>query len=205
MWRAVARCAFAHDLRDLNPPNEGWGRRECWSKAWENGQVDRWYGQKLTDDQLRRIQAYYDEANQSVARRMDIPNWAHAVAWYYGRMPNWAHGQFPPWVPNDFGMYADWNDLIRVRGEVYFKYHGGFWDALRQRVAAAERQRQEEPRLAAAAAAANQEREWPHLAAAAAAAAAADQRCFCCPLAAGCRRRYRKWPRCLSQGLAIST
>ena len=116
-----AGCVFAHALSELCPPNE---MDRCYTRVWRGG-VDRWYGQNMTDDQLRIIQYYYE---QTVDR--EIPQWVHGLIHYYSGQENASCGTMQ-W---DYGLSNDQALLCRHRrGPLPFAVPEDLWTGFNRR------------------------------------------------------------------------
>ena len=96
-------CRFAHRLCDLSAPDE---RVVSYGNRWRDFCVDRFYGQLMSDGQIRRIRNYY-----AATPACDRPLWAHALRVL--QQCNEGHcGYAYPW---DFGLVRDYKDLVARR------------------------------------------------------------------------------------------
>ena len=96
-------CKFAHQLSDLKPPDESDG---LYTKVWKD--VNRWYGQELSEDIIETIENYFDEEK---TRRMTIPKWAIAcMIWYKDYVPTPEDH-----ADDDYGLQEDIEDLLSTR------------------------------------------------------------------------------------------
>jgi len=50
-------CPLAHRLCELRPPNEA---EQLYREIWASG-VDRWYGQALSEEQVKIVMDYYEQ------------------------------------------------------------------------------------------------------------------------------------------------
>ena len=114
--RAQGICGFAHSLAELLPPNES---RQPYPGVWSDG-TDRFYGQKLHDDQVVRIHKYWKETPAC-----DTPQWAKAVHWFYGGLALHEYAE----CQADFGIEQDWRSLARMRCQWRrpFRWAEGVW------------------------------------------------------------------------------
>ena len=116
-------CRFAHRLCDLRRPDE---TVACYTLQWEQGHIDRFYGQTMPIEQLRRIRMYF--VNTPIC---DLPLWAiglHLISTRQEAVMGFAYS----W---DFGLVQDFDDLIEaryVRGRP-FCFWANLWDRLQQR------------------------------------------------------------------------
>jgi len=116
-------CRFAHHLCDLRRPDES---EVCYTVQWERGHIDRFYGQSMPTEQLRRIHMYF--VNTPIC---DLPLWAiglHLISTRQELVMGFAYS----W---DFGLEQDFEDLIEARcGRARpFRFWGDLWDRLQQR------------------------------------------------------------------------
>ena len=88
-------CRFAHRLDELLPPYE---HTVELPGVWRNG-VHRWYGQKVEEEVLARIQEYYERTPPR-----ERPVWATGCLWFYGRLPSSVSIDN---LPYDFGVWQD--------------------------------------------------------------------------------------------------
>jgi len=96
-------CRFAHSLCDLRRPDETVAGYQL---QWDQGHIDRFYGQRMTEVQLRRIRKYYLELPSC-----DVPLWAIGLRLLvHGRESS--KGFAYPW---DFGLLRDYDDLLEAR------------------------------------------------------------------------------------------
>ena len=95
-------CGYAHALADLLPPRE---RSREYSGMWRDG-VDRWYGQQVEEQQLRRIMWYYERT--AVWYK---PIWCVALVCFYYRGDLLQYPHFG-W---DFGILQDARSMQRLR------------------------------------------------------------------------------------------
>ena len=95
-------CGYAHALADLLPPRE---RSREYSGMWRDG-VDRWYGQQVEEQQLRRIMWYYERTAV-----WDRPVWCVALVWFYYRGDLLQY----PHLGWDFGILQDARSMQRLR------------------------------------------------------------------------------------------
>ena len=120
---AMPRCWFAHKLSELSAPVE---RRILYTNRWRDMGVDRFYGQRMSDDQVVRIRDYY--RREPVC---DRPLWAHALRLLeQGNEAECAYAY--PW---DFGLARDYDDLLDRRAvrECPFDFYPGLWARLQRR------------------------------------------------------------------------
>ena len=87
-------CAHAHELSELRPPMEAFGRHD---QVWREG-VDRWYGQALSDEQINLLLRYYHETPFYM-----VPLWTHGL-FYVLRRQNYVEHLHFPW---DYGICSD--------------------------------------------------------------------------------------------------
>ena len=96
------RCGFAHGLDELMAPDE---RDAEFLGYWRDG-VDRWYGQEMHREQLRRIKMYW-----SLTPREELPVWAKALDWF---IDEGGPTEYPE-LPWDFGLWADYEAMRMKR------------------------------------------------------------------------------------------
>jgi len=98
-----SECRFAHSLLELRGPDES---RVSYAAQWRQCTMDRFYGQRMTDEQLERIRSYYAELP-----RCDLPLWAIGLRLIASNEES-IMGFAYPW---DFGLTRDYDDLLAAR------------------------------------------------------------------------------------------
>ena len=113
-------CAYAHHLYELMPPNES---VRAYEGVWKDG-VDRFFGQAMSDEQIRRIKTYYERTE-----KYDRPMWSHALCWFCSNTGSFAE------YPHDFGLEQDWKtvSMFRVHSWKPFQWMPGLWDRIEER------------------------------------------------------------------------
>ena len=116
-------CQDAHDFSELRVPDETW---MSYVLSWKEYRVDRWLGQEMDGQQVRRIQIYYDATNAAA-----IPAWATGVKLYY-KGEELLRGFGLPW---DFGLAGDLQLVLPRRryGWRPFPWWGRLWERLELR------------------------------------------------------------------------
>ena len=102
------------------PPNES---VRAYEGVWRDG-VDRFFGQAMSDEQIRRIKTYYERTET-----LDRPMWSRALYWYCTRK-----GSFDD-CPYDFGLEQDWKTvcMFRVYSRRPFEWAPQLWDRIEER------------------------------------------------------------------------
>ena len=114
-------CGFAHRLSDLRPPNESERR---YDQTWHDG-VDRWYRQRMSDEQLRIIKQYYIETPER-----DKPAWSRALRY----CTTGQHDVRERFYPRDYGLSMDLELLCSYRWRgLPFDLTDKLWDKLDER------------------------------------------------------------------------
>lgn len=71
------KCMFAHQLQELEVPNEGENGEYDWSHTWRDDKVDRWYGQYQGRELITK---YFIHEHIVRENKLLIPDWVHAWA-----------------------------------------------------------------------------------------------------------------------------
>ena len=121
------RCRFAHQLSDLRAPDES---RVSYATQWGQFTMDRFYGQRMSEEQMDRIRRYYVQTPAC-----DRPLWAIGLS-LLARDRETIKGFALPW---DFGLVRDYDDLLdrRYRRECPFQCMRWLWyrlDCRRERL-----------------------------------------------------------------------
>ena len=130
------RCPHAHALSELRAPREVEVR---YPDVWEQQQVDRFYGQQLSDDQISLFMDYWRHFSQ----RGERPSWAVALFLLLVKQERRA-GFGYSW---DFDLGLDLELLIYARNfdrscpRPPFAFYPGVWRRLQRRRAAFRRLR----------------------------------------------------------------
>ena len=120
-------CRYAHSLLELLPPDEA---ERSYCDKWSGGQIDRFYGQLMTREQLSRILFYFQ-----LLPACDVPVWAIGLSLLERELEH-CQGYALPW---DFGLLRDHDDLLarRLLREgplpVPFEYYPRLWERLTYR------------------------------------------------------------------------
>ena len=120
-------CRFAHSLAQLRPPDES---AHSYSGQWRECNFDRFYGQRVSQEQITRIEKYYNEVPLC-----DIPLWAHGLYLLHRGLED-RMGLGLPW---DFGLCVDHDDLLDRRLPIAgrrlapFAYYPHIWERLTRR------------------------------------------------------------------------
>ena len=116
-------CRFAHSLCELRRPDES---RHSYANQWTLGRVDRFYGQRLSPDQIERIKYYYVRT-----KTCDLPLWAIGLSLIFRGLECRA-GYAYPW---DFGLIKDYDELKELRVDRIFPMSefSGLWRRLHDR------------------------------------------------------------------------
>ena len=116
-------CRFAHSLSELRCPDES---RVGYGDEWSHHNVDRFYGQAMSRDQLDRIWRYYNGT-----ARCDRPLWAIGL-YLLELREECSLGLALPW---DFGLVRDYDDLVAARRgrQCPFRLYPQIWERLHQR------------------------------------------------------------------------
>ena len=129
-WNPLHRrdqCDFAHSLCELRPPVEIRHRR---GHQWDASSVDRFYGQCMSREQIRRFWYYYH--NDPIVTR---PVWSHGLFLLERGLED-RRGFAYPW---DFGLSMDAELLVTFRNDdggaprVPFTWYPDLWERLQQR------------------------------------------------------------------------
>ena len=96
-------CRFAHSLCELRRPDE---TLVGYDVQWSQGHIDRFYGQRMSEDQLQLIRKYYMELPSC-----DVPLWAIGLRLLVHNRES-SKGFAYPW---DFGLVRDYDDLLEAR------------------------------------------------------------------------------------------
>ena len=126
-------CRFAHSLGELRAPIE---IRFRYDHYWREQQVDRFYGQDLSQRQIERFKHYWD-----TGPRDDRPSWAVGLRLLLKRQ-ECTQGMAHSW---DFGLSLDLEVLRSLRNydhsapRLPFMYYEDLWPRLRRRQAAMNR------------------------------------------------------------------
>ena len=116
-------CNYAHSLEELFPPYEC---RQSYPEVWQGRRVDRFYGQVMTDEQIRAIMQLW-ERTPPCSR----PPWSTALVLlerYDELRAGWSYA----W---DFGLDHDCRRLHRNRGGgvMPFAWYPDLWARLEER------------------------------------------------------------------------
>ena len=97
---------------------------------WDEHKVDRFYGQRMSQEQLDRIR-FYDEHTQ----RQDLPLWVYGVRYAASRGATASFTMGDSFMPWDYGLDADCRQMCRMRcdGRVPFDAWTQLWDRLGKR------------------------------------------------------------------------
>lgn len=116
-------CRFAHSLFDLRRPDES---RVSYATQWSHHTMDRFYGQRMSPQQLERIRTYY-----RLTRTCDLPLWSIGLRLLDADQES-TIGFAYPW---DFGLVRDYDDLLEARlvRSCPFMTWPGLWDRLARR------------------------------------------------------------------------
>ena len=116
-------CRFAHSLSQLCAPDE---RINSYGQRWREHAVDRFYGQEMSRDQIRRICRYYCHEEFC-----DLPLWSHALR----VLDQGIEGHCGYAFPWDFGLSRDYDDLLdrRLRRQCPFQGYPFLWARLGRR------------------------------------------------------------------------
>ena len=124
-------CRFAHSLSELRRPDE---RQRSYAHQWEQGKVDRFYGQRLYSTQIDRIRRYYNHTPIC-----EVPVWAIGLFLIDSDLEK-RQGYAYPW---DFGLVGDYDHVKQLRVDRSFpcSEYPGLWRRLRERHAVLRRYR----------------------------------------------------------------
>ena len=120
-------CRFAHSLGELRAPIE---IRHRYDHYWQMRQVDRFYGQQLSREQIERFKRYW-----SHGRRDDRPSWAVGLRLLLVN-EELSRGMAHSW---DFGLSLDIDVLRTLRNydrgapRLPFSFYEGLWPRLERR------------------------------------------------------------------------
>ena len=116
-------CRFAHGLDELRSPDES---RVSFSDQWRLCRVDRFYGQRMSAEQLERIKTYFHGTPTS-----DLPLWVIGLNLLDTRC-ECVMGFAYSW---DFGLSSDHRELVdrRYDRECPFDTYERLWDRLEAR------------------------------------------------------------------------
>ena len=122
-WHECRDCPYAHSLRDLRAPDES-DRWHAW--RWQLYEVDRFYGQAMSEQQLRRIRWYYRQTPMC-----DVPVWAQGLC-LLETQRELSGGYAYEW---DFGLARDMEDLLERRRSRSppFRLYQDLWPRLEAR------------------------------------------------------------------------
>ena len=92
--------------------------------------MDRFYGQRMNDDQIARIYRY-----DQLTLRHDLPLWVYGVRYAASQGDTANHSMGDSFLPWDYGLDADCRHMSRMRrdGRVPFTPWNELWHSLEMR------------------------------------------------------------------------
>ena len=92
--------------------------------------MDRFYGQRLSDDQIARIYRYVQ-----VTPRQDIPLWVYGIRYATTQGESSEYNMADSFLPWDYGLVADCRNMCRMRcdGRYPFTPWEELWNSLEMR------------------------------------------------------------------------
>ena len=102
----------------------------AYPQVWDDHKVDRFYGQRMSPEQIERIR-YYDECTP----RQDLPLWVYGVRYAASKGGCAKSSLGDAFLPWDYGLDADCRQMCRMRcdGRVPFAPWKELWESLEKR------------------------------------------------------------------------